>query len=104
MSPEERRRSHGIYRPVNPVEPIPSLHQGHPLLEQALAVARRVFHEDRRRYVYDPSFDDLVGTVTLALLEGQDPWTTAHDFMRERFNWSVLHVTGCTTAWDTLND
>ncbi len=104
MSPEERRRDRGRYKPISPPEPIPSLHQGHPLFEQALEIARRVFHEDERRYVYDPSFEDLVSEITLALIEGEDPWVTAHHFMRERFNWSVFHVTGCTLGWDALND
>lgn len=58
-----RRRSRAI-------APVPGLHCGHDLFEQA----RRIVGPRRTTLVtlYDPLYDDLLSVATLALIEGRD--------------------------------
>jgi hypothetical protein len=75
----ERRRLHGrgdrsaeySRRRSRAIPPMPPLHDGHDLFEQA----RRIVGERRTSLVtlYDPLHDDLLSEATLALIEGRDP-------------------------------
>jgi hypothetical protein len=51
--------------------PVPPMHAGHPLFDQARAVVgpRRTSLVSLR----DPLYDDLIAEATLAILEGRDP-------------------------------
>jgi hypothetical protein len=59
-----RRRSRAI-------PPIPSLHCGHELFEQARSIVGPRLSS--LLALYDPLYDDLVSEATLALIEGRDP-------------------------------
>jgi hypothetical protein len=75
----ERRRRHGrgdrsaeyARRRSRAIPPIPPLHVGHDLFDEA----RRIVGERRTTLVtlYDPLHDDLLSEATLALIEGRDP-------------------------------
>lgn len=71
-----RRRSRAI-------PPIPPLHDGHPLFEEA----RQIVGPRRTSLVtlHDPLHDDLLSEATLALIEGRDPHEAIRTFRsRER--------------------
>ena len=53
------------------IPPVPSLHVGHDLFEQA----RRIVGPRPTSFVvlHDPLYDDLLSVATLALIEGRDP-------------------------------
>ena len=82
----ERRRIHGrgdrtaeyARRRNRTIPPIPPLHDGHDLFEQA----RRIVGERRTSLVtlYDPLHDDLLSEATLALIEGRDPHEAIRTF------------------------
>lgn len=63
--------------------PMPGLHHGHPLFEEA----RRIVGPRRSTLVvlHDPLYDDLLSEATLALIEGRDPHEAIRAFgARER--------------------
>ena len=71
-----RRRSRAI-------PPVPGLHVGHDLFEQA----REIVGPRRTSLVslYDPLYDDLLSEATLALLEGRDAQAAVRSYgARER--------------------
>lgn len=71
-----RRRSRAI-------PPIPGLHDGHDLFEEA----RRIVGPRRTSLIslHDPLYDDLLSEATLALIEGRDPQDAVRDYAsRER--------------------
>jgi hypothetical protein len=74
-------------RAMPAVPPIPCLHLGHELFEQA----RRVVGPKRTSLVslHDPLHEDLLSEATLALLEGRDPSEAARAYRaRERaYGW-----------------
>ncbi len=53
--------------------PMPDLHLGHSLLDEAIVIATRHIRPDRRAVLMDPLFDDVVGAVVVAILAGTDP-------------------------------
>jgi hypothetical protein len=58
-------------RPSRAMPPIPALHTGHPLFEQArVVVGPRVTSLVQ---LHDPLYDDLISEATLAIIEGRDP-------------------------------
>jgi hypothetical protein len=64
-------------------QPIPDLHHGHDLFEEA----RRIVGPRRTSLVvlYDPLYDDLLSEATLALIEGRDPQVAVQQYgTRER--------------------
>ena len=87
----ERRRRNGrgdrsaeyARRRSRAIPPIPGLHVGHDLFEQA----RDVVGPRRSTLVtlHDPLYDDLVSEATLALIEGRDPVAAIRSYgARER--------------------
>jgi hypothetical protein len=58
-------------RPSRAMPPMPGLHSGHPLFDQARAIVgpRRTTLVQ----LHDPLYDDLISVATLAILEGHDP-------------------------------
>lgn len=69
-------------------EPLPFLHQGHPLFD----MARRVVGGtgDRRTLLYDPLHEDLLSVATLALLEGRDPHLQVQQYRAAEYTWRRL--------------
>ena len=75
----ERRRRQGrgdrsaeyAKRVSRSIPPVPAMHIGHDLFEEA----RRIVGPRRTSLttLYDPLYDDLLSEATLALLEGRDP-------------------------------
>lgn len=65
--------------------PIPSLHQGHPLFDQA----RAIVGPDRSALTIlrDPLYDDLISVATLALLRGQDAGEEVRRFRASETAW-----------------
>ena len=87
----ERRRLNGrgdrsieyARRRKRAIPPIPPLHDGHDLFEQA----RRILGPRGTTLVFlhDPLYDDLLSEATLALIEGRDPHAAIRAFRsRER--------------------
>lgn len=82
----ERRRLHGrgdrsaeyCRRRSRAIPPIPPLHDGHDLFDEA----RRIVGQRRTSLVtlYDPLHDDLLSEATLALIEGRDPHEAIRTF------------------------
>ncbi len=64
------RRTEHTRRLSRAIPPVPGLHLGHDLFEQA----RRIVGPRRTSLVtlYDPLYDDLLSEATLALIEGRD--------------------------------
>jgi hypothetical protein len=75
----ERRRRQGrgdrsaeyAMRASRAIPPVPAMHIGHDLFEEA----RRIVGPRRTSLttLYDPLYDDLLSEATLALIEGRDP-------------------------------
>lgn len=68
-----------------PTEPMPILHLGHPLFDQA----RAVVGPDRSglTVLRDPLYDDLISVATLAILQGRDPAEDVRRFRAAEFAW-----------------
>ena len=77
-----RRRSRAI-------PPLPPLHDGHDLFEEA----RRIVGPRRTTLMslHDPLHDDLLSEATLALIEGRDPQEAIRSF-RSR-EWAIGRIT-----------
>ena len=54
----------------------------HPVLEEAIIVARRHTRPDRRRVVFDPLFEEAVSVAALAICAGDDPERATLAFVR----------------------
>lgn len=54
----------------------------HPLLDEAIIVARRHARPDRGSVIYDPLFEEAVSVAALALCAGEDPEQAAREFVR----------------------
>ncbi len=87
----ERRRRHGrgdrsaeyARRRSRAIPPMPGLHVGHDLFEEARTIVgpRPASLES----LYDPLYDDLLSEATLALIEGRDPQVAVRSYgARER--------------------
>ena len=97
MTAEERRRDRGT-RPTRALPPIPALHTGHPLFDEARRYAGKIhsgFH-----YLTHPYYDDLVSEITLALVEGRKPESARRLFLNHEYNWRT-HVVQVDPAWAT---
>jgi hypothetical protein len=70
-------------RPSRALPPIPELHVGHAVFEQARqVVGPRVTSLVQ---LHDPLYDDLVSEATLAIIEGRDPEDAVRAYgLRER--------------------
>jgi hypothetical protein len=96
---QQRRVQDARYRAANRPkaqvqEPMPILHVGHDLFDQAreLVATHTRMHPDNRRLYLDPLYDDLISVATLAILEGSDPETSLKTFLHDenRWRWSAL--------------
>jgi hypothetical protein len=57
---------------------------GHPILEQAQALAGRPWYGGA---LYDATREDAAGEAVLAILEGRDPEEAIHAFMADEREW-----------------
>lgn len=95
MTPQERAADRGRPRPALRYEPVPSLHVGHDLFDEAKRHAAAAgIHPDRRDHVYDPYYEDTVSEVVVALLEGRDPASAIASHRSRHHAWRAHHVTG----------
>jgi hypothetical protein len=54
----------------------------HPILEEAIIVARRHAKPDRGSVIFDPLFEEAVSVAALAICAGDDPEQAARAFVR----------------------
>ena len=71
-------------------EPIPALHQGHELFDQARTFVTTSI--DKRDYVYDPLRDELISVAVLALLSGDDPRAAVRAEVSREMTWRRIHL------------
>jgi hypothetical protein len=85
MTPAQRRVERGSRRPVPPSEPIPALHTGHALFDQA----RRLQGSTRSGFksLVHPYYDDLIGEIVLALVEGRSGIEARRAFLEAEYAW-----------------
>jgi hypothetical protein len=77
------RTAERLRRPSRAAPPMPALHVGHELFEQA----REIVGPRRSTLVqlHDPLYEDLVSEATLAIIEGRDPEAAVSSYgARER--------------------
>jgi hypothetical protein len=79
--------------PAAAPEPIPSLHLGHPLFDQA----RRFVQASTMTILCDPLPDDLMSEAVLALLEGRDPKAAVARYRKCERSWQ--EATCPLTEW-----
>ena len=92
MSPERRALTHGSHG-ARIIPPIPPLHQGSPIFERAKQIAERLGqHPDRRVAYVDPTYDDLISEISVAILERRDPLKAGRVFLSECRKWTTRHV------------
>jgi len=90
MSPEERRKDRGPYKPVvEPIEPIPPVWVAgqDPLIDLAWGY---IYHCPRgvaMSFREDELALDAVGVAVLAMLEGRDPKEAVRAFYAVENNW-----------------
>lgn len=72
-------------RDTRALEPMPTLHHGHPLFDQA----RLIVGPDRSglTILHDPLYDDLISVATLALLRGEDATEAVRRYRASELNW-----------------
>lgn len=86
--PEEHRASEAARKARRRAEAsIPPLHHGHQILEQARLLALAHVRPNGLVSMYDPLYDDVVGAVVVALLEGTDPHLAAHAAVATERSW-----------------
>jgi hypothetical protein len=70
---------------TTPTEPMPALHQGHPLFDQA----RSIVGPNRSGLTVwlDPLYDDLISVATLALVRGEDARAAVSRFRSSETAW-----------------
>jgi len=61
--------------------------QGHPIMDQAMAVASRYVKRDQRTVLYDPTWEDAVMVAALAICRGEDPGHAVGDYVRVERSW-----------------
>jgi hypothetical protein len=59
----------------------------HPILDEALIVARRHAKPDRGSVIFDPLFEDAVSVAALAICAGENPEHATHAFVRSERDW-----------------
>jgi hypothetical protein len=69
-------------------EPLPTLHRGHPLFDQA----RAIVGPDRSglTILRDPLYDDLISVATLAILQGRDAGEDVRWFRSSELAWRQM--------------
>jgi len=67
------------------VSPMPFLHQGHPLFDQARAVVGP--ERTALTVLADPLYDDLISVATLAILQGRDAREDVRRFRATEMSW-----------------
>ena len=55
----------------------------HPILDEALAVARRHVRPDRGSVIFDPLYEEVVSVAALAICAGEDPERATLSFVRK---------------------
>jgi hypothetical protein len=70
------------------LEPLPSLHQGHPLFDAARAIVGR--RGSSLVTLYDPLPDDPMSEAVLALLEGSDPREAVRRYRATELSWGRI--------------
>lgn len=84
------------YRVVVPYEPVPVLHLGDPLFEQARVIVPDSAYE-WRSITHDPLNEDLRSEAVLAMLEGRDPSEAVQLFRSAENGWRAMTAsTGLT--------
>ncbi len=58
----------------------------HPILEEAIIVARRHAKPDRGSVIFDPLFEEAVSVAALAICAGDDPDEATVEFVRSERN------------------
>lgn len=71
--------------PAPVLEPMPTLHHGHPLFDQARAIVGR--DTSGLTILRDPLYDDLISIATLAILQGRDAAEDVRRFRAAEFAW-----------------
>lgn len=72
-------------RPSRPIPPMPTLHQGHPLFDQARAIVGP--NRSGLTILRDPLYDDLISVATLAILRGLDAAAEVRRFRAAENTW-----------------
>ena len=65
--------------------PMPLLHHGHPLFDQARAIVGP--NRSGLTVLRDPLYDDLIAVATLAILQGRDPAEAVRRFRSAELSW-----------------
>jgi hypothetical protein len=72
-------------RSTRALPPMPSLHSGHPLFDQARAIVGP--NRSGLTVLRDPLYDDLIAVATLAILQGRDPAEAVRRFRSAELAW-----------------
>jgi hypothetical protein len=64
----------------------------HPIMDEALVVARRHVKPDRGSVIFDPLYEEVVSVAALAICAGEDPEQATLTFVRSERDWT------CRTA------
>jgi hypothetical protein len=60
----------------------------HPIMDQALDVARRFVKPDPGVAIFDPLFEDAVAVAALAICAGDEPGAATEAFVRQERGWA----------------
>jgi hypothetical protein len=60
----------------------------HPIMDEALAVARRHVKPDRGSIIFDPLYEEVVSVAALAICAGEDPERATLTFVRSEREWT----------------
>ena len=94
MTPMERRQDRGRKKPIIH-DPLPALHLGSDIFDHAKRLAR--FSHGYEVWEH-PFYDDLIGEIVLALVEGRSPTQARRDFLGREYDWQRNTIS--LRAWE----
>jgi hypothetical protein len=60
----------------------------HPIMDEAVAVARGIVKPDTGVRIFDPLFEDAVAVAALAICAGDEPVAATAAFVRQERSWA----------------